>query len=159
MPSEDLAKLEQRAKNILLHRLSRSMRTRHELAQTLAKREIPEEIALKVLDRFEEAQLIDDRVFADAFVRARLQMGKSSSLIRRELKQKGVAEPIVASATQAISVEQEQSLADQLAKDRFGRMSGLERQVAERRLLGFLMRRGFSQQLALRAVRNALGAR
>lgn len=159
MPSDDFAKLEQRAKNILLHRLSRSMRTRHELSIALKKREIPDEVAILVLDRFEEAQLIDDKVFAEAFVRARLQMGKSASMIRRELKQKGVSDSLVMQSTAEISADQEQQLASELASQRYRRMTGLDRAVAERRLMGYLQRRGFAQQLAHRAVREAMGPR
>lgn len=159
MPSDDSEKLERRAKNILLHRLSRSMRTRHELQQVLKKREIPDDIAFQVLNRFEEAQLIDDRVYAEAFVRARLQLGKSVSMIRRELRQKGIVDSLIAESTSEISSEQEQQLANELALSRMRRMSSIERDVAERRLLGFLQRRGFSQQLAFQAVRNALGPR
>lgn len=159
MPSENPEKLEQRAKNILLHQLSRSMKTRHQLTLVLEKREIPTEIALRVLDRFEEAQLIDDRVFAEAFVRARLALGKSAAMIRRELKLKGVAQDLISTATSLISSEQEQQLAEELAAARFQRMSSLDRAVAERRLIGFLQRRGFSQQLAFSAVRKALGPR
>lgn len=159
MPSDNPDKLEQRAKNILLHQLARSMKSRHQLATVLTKREIPEEIALRVLDRFEEAQLIDDKVFAEAFVRSRIAAGKAASVIRRELKTKGIAPNLIQEATQDISLEQEAELAQQLAYQRAARLQNLEPEVAKRRLLGFLLRRGFSQQLAFQAVRKALAAR
>ena len=57
-------KLEKRARNVLLFQLSRSMKTKWQLAQILEKREIPPEIAQPLLDRFEEVQLIDDSVFS-----------------------------------------------------------------------------------------------
>jgi len=60
-PSQE--KLEKRARNVLLFQLSRSMKTKWQLAQILEKREIPPEIAKPLLDRFEEVQLIDDSVF------------------------------------------------------------------------------------------------
>ena len=77
-------KLEKRARNVLLFQLSRSMKTKWQLAQILEKREIPVEIAKPLLDRFEEVQLIDDAVFAAAYVRSRVEKGKSSRIIGRE---------------------------------------------------------------------------
>ena len=159
MPSDNPQKLEQRAKNILLHQLARSMKSRHQLASVLVKREIPDEIAQQVLDRFEEAQLIDDKVFAEAYVRSRIAAGKAASVIRRELKTKGIPQSLIEASTADISLEQEQQLAEHLATQRAARLRGLEREVAQRRLLGFLLRRGFSQQLAFQAVRKALAAR
>ena len=53
-------KLEKRARNVLLFQLSRSMKTKRQLAIILEKREIPAEIALPLLDRFEEVNLIDE---------------------------------------------------------------------------------------------------
>lgn len=155
MPSDNPERLEQRAKNILLHQLSRSMKTRHQLAQILQKREIPEEIALAVLDRFEQAQLIDDRVFAQAFVRSKLEAGKAASVIRRELRNRGVAQNLIEWATAEITSEAEQQLANRLAQQRLARISNLERSVIERRLLGYLQRRGFAGQVAYQAVRKA----
>ena len=159
MPSDNPEKLEQRAKNILLHQLSRSMKSRHQLAEVLKKREIPDEIALRVLTRFEEAQLIDDKVFSEAFVRSRISAGKAASVIRRELKTRGIAEALIQQSTAQISTEQEAELAEELAAHRYVRMVNLEPEVAKRRLLGFLLRRGFSQQLAYQAVRKAMAAR
>ncbi len=94
-------KLEKRARNVLLFQLSRSMKTKWQLAQILEKREIPVEIAKPLLDRFEEVQLIDDAVFAAAYVRSRVEKGKASRIIGRELQQKGVDRAVVEEAADA----------------------------------------------------------
>ncbi len=148
-------KLEQRAKNVLLFQLSRSMKTRHQLAQILKKREIPEEIAIAVLDRFTEAQLIDDAAFARAFVNSRLAVsGKSKSVIARELKQRGVSPQDAEPALNLIDSELEDQTAYNVAKKRYQQLSNLEPEVRRRRLLGFLLRRGFSTGLATRILRD-----
>jgi regulatory protein len=93
LEQKELDRLEKRARNVLLYQLGRSMKTRHQLEQIMHKREIPEEVFEPVLDRFTEAQLIDDAAYARAFVSSRFhQRGKSLSAIRRELRQKGVAD-------------------------------------------------------------------
>lgn len=156
MPNEpSLEKLEQRAKNVLLFQLSRSMKTRYQLAQILKKREIPDDIAESVLDRFTEAQLIDDAAFARAFVNSRVAVtGKSRSVIARELKQKGVSAQDSEQALSVIDAELEDQTAYSVAKKRYQQLSKLEPEVRRRRLMGFLLRRGFSAGLAGRILRD-----
>ena len=156
MPNEPSnEKLEQRAKNVLLFQLSRSMKTRYQLANILKKREIPDEIAEAVLDRFAEAQLIDDAAFARAFVNSRLAIsGKSKSVIARELKQKGVSAEDAAVALDIIDPELENQTAYSVAKKRYQQLSSLAPEVRKRRLMGFLMRRGFSSGLTSRILRD-----
>lgn len=155
MAKSENEKLEQRAKNVLLHQLSRSMKTRFQLAEILKKREIPDEIAELALDRFTEAQLIDDAVFAAAYVRTRLENGRSVSAIRGELRRKGVAQDLIEAQLQGVDSEREQEIANRLAANRYSRMLNLDTEVRKRRLLGFLQRRGFSQSIAYRAISNA----
>ena len=152
MAKSENEKLEQRAKNVLLHQLSSSMKTRFQLEAILMKREIPDEIAQLVLDRFTEAQLIDDAVFAAAYVRTRLENGRSVSAIRGELRRKGVAQDIIEPQLQDVDSAREQEIANKLAANRFGRMQNLDADVRKRRLLGVLQRRGFSQSIAYRAM-------
>jgi regulatory protein len=156
MPKEPTdEKLEQRAKNVLLFQLSRSMKTRYQLSKILEKREIPEEIAKAVLDRFTEAQLIDDAAFARAFVNSRLAVsGKSRSVIARELKQKGVSAEDAQEALSIIDSELEDQTAYSVAKKRYQQLSSLAPDVRRRRLMGFLMRRGFSSALTGRILRD-----
>jgi regulatory protein len=156
MPNEpNDEKLEQRAKNVLLFQLSRSMKTRHQLATILKKREIPDDVANAVLDRFTEAQLIDDAAFARAFVNSRIAVsGKSKSVIARELKQKGVSAQDAEQALSSIDAELEDQTAYNVAKKRYQQLSTLEPEVRRRRLMGFLMRRGFSSQLTARILRD-----
>ena len=155
MAKSENEKLEQRAKNVLLHQLSRSMKTRFQLQEILKKREIPDEIAQLALDRFTEAQLIDDAVFAAAYVRTRLENGRSVSAIRGELRRKGVAQELIEAELVGVDSDREQEIANRLAANRYSRMLNLEAEVRKRRLLGFLQRRGFSQSIAYRAISNA----
>lgn len=155
MAKSETEKLEQRAKNVLLFQLSRSMKTRYQLSEILKKREIPDEIAQAVLDRFTEAQLIDDGLFTAAYVRSRIENGRSSSAIKMELRRKGVAQHLIDENLAEIDSDVEQRIANELAAQRYPRMERLEPEVRKRRLMGFLQRRGFSQAVASRAIRNA----
>lgn len=154
MPKSE-EKLEKRAKNILLHQLTRTAKTEHQLREVLAKREIPQELIDWAISDFLRAGLIDDAAYARGFLEARLAKGKAVKLIARELRQKGVADPIIEEVCGAISQEEQQELANQLASRRIQRMLALAPDVRYRRLSGFLMRRGFPSAVVTTAVRWA----
>jgi regulatory protein len=122
----------------------------------MIKREIPEEIYEPILDRFEEAGLINDLVFAQTIVFARRNgRGLSVSAIRRELRTKGVAEELIAEATESITQAEEIETAIKLAVRRVRSMGKLEPLVRKRRLMGFLQRKGYSQHAVMSAIRAA----
>lgn len=156
LDSRELERLEKRARNVLLYQLGRSMKTRFQLEQIMHKREIPSEVFEPLLDRFTEAQLIDDGAFASAYVSSRFhQRGKSLAAIRRELRQKGVSDQHIEAATSEYDSEQEQQLAIEIAVSRSARLRNLDPQTRRRRLTGFLQRRGFSGPVLSRALREA----
>ena len=135
---------EERARNLVLNRLSLSPRTKHQLAQMLAKKEVPEEIAVAILDRFEEVHLIDDAAFARVFAHdRRLSRGLAKPALKRELSQAGVAVEYIEAALEPIQSEDEIELAITLVRKRWRSVSELPREARQRRLMGFLGRRGF----------------
>lgn len=149
-------RLEQRARNVLLHQLSRSAKSKHQLRQILEQREIPSEIAEPILDRFTEVGLIDDKAFAQTIVSSRRNFrGLSKTAIKRELLTKGVTEADFEAALQEISSEDELETAKELASKRFGQMAHLEKATRDRRLAGYLQRKGYSSAITFAAIRFA----
>ena len=151
MPSEE--KLEKRAKNILLHQLTRSAKTESQLREVLLKREIPQGIIDSVISDFLSAGLIDDLAFAKSYLASRLARGKAVRLISRELRQKGIAEDVIESVCSEISIEDQRQQVIELARRRAERLAGLESEVRRRSLSGYLLRRGFPGALVSQAVR------
>lgn len=149
-------KLEQRAKNIMLHQLSRQAKSAWQLAEVLEKREIPSDISARVIDRFTEAGLIDDRAFAQTVATTRrATRGLSASAIRRELARKGVANNLIDDVLAQYETEDDYELAVTLATKRAAVMRHLEPEVRKRRLFGFLGRKGYSPDIVFRAIRAA----
>lgn len=143
----------------MLFQLGRSMKTEQQLRLTLAKREIPTEVAEPLLARFVEAQLIDDAQFARSFVASRIAAGgKSAAMIRRELNQKGVSPQFIDAALLELDSEVEFQMALKLASTRASRMQNLEPEVRRRRIHGLLARRGFSGSVVSRAIAQALAS-
>ena len=149
-------KLETRARNVLLHQLARSAKSTSQLRKILEQREIPSEIAEKVLERFTEVGLIDDAAYAETIVTSRRNYkGLAKSAIKRELSEKGVSQELVEEAISGITVEDDFESAKQLAIRRYRQMAHLERDVRTRRLAAFLQRKGYGSSSVFAAIKFA----
>src|SRR5215207_4605441 len=79
------------ARKILLDQLTGQARSRRELADRLARRNVPDDVAGRLLDRFEEVGLVDDEVFARSWVDSRQRTrGLARRALAQELRRKGV---------------------------------------------------------------------
>lgn len=149
----------ERARAICLRLLTGTPRTRKQLADALAKREIPEEVAQDVLSRFEEAGLINDAVFAEAWVESRHHgRGLARRALASELRTKGVDKELIAEAVAQLDPDTEEQTARLLIERKLRSTRGLDRDKRLRRLAGMLARKGYSEGLAMRLVREAIQA-
>ncbi|MCW7946204.1 recombinase RecX [Streptomyces hygroscopicus] len=147
----------EQARAICLRLLTGTPRTRKQLADALRKREISEDVADEVLSRFEEVGLIDDSAFADAWVESRHHgRGLARRALAQELRTKGVDSALIDEAVGQLDAEQEEATARELVARKLRATRGLERDKRLRRLAGMLARKGYSEGMALRVVRQAL---
>jgi regulatory protein len=153
---EDDAAAEAAARAIVLRQLTGAPKTRRQLEQKLAEKDIPAHVSATVLDRFTEVELIDDAAFAESWVRQRARSkGLARSALRRELGQKGVAEASIDTALEQVDSDQERETArEMVAKKLAGSTGKLDRDKAMRRLVGMLGRKGYSSSLALGVIRE-----
>ncbi|MEU6257330.1 recombination regulator RecX [Streptomyces sp. NPDC047043] len=147
----------ERARAICLRLLTGTPRTRKQLADALRKREIPDDAAEEVLSRFEEVGLINDSAFADAWVESRHHgRGLARRALAQELRTKGVDSTLIDEAVSQLDSEQEEATARELVARKLRSTRGLDRDKRLRRLAGMLARKGYSEGMALRVVRQAL---
>lgn len=145
---------QERARNLLLNKLTRGPRSRFQLEQMLLKDEVPSDICEEILDRFTQVALIDDAAFAKAFAHdRRATRGLSKSALKRELAKVGVANQYIEDALEGIESEDELELATDLVRRRWNSVRNLEWQARQRRLSGFLGRRGFGGNVVSSAIR------
>ena len=158
-PAEPDANPESVARAIVLRRLTTAPRTRAQLADDLRSRDVPDDIAERVLDRFSEVGLVDDEAFAQAWVRSRhTGRGLARRALSHELRHRGVDDETVAEAVGAISPDDERAAATELVARRLPATRGLARDARMRRLAGMLARKGYSGGLAMSVIRDALAA-
>ncbi|NYF39204.1 regulatory protein [Streptosporangium sandarakinum] len=145
------------ARAICLRLLTMGPRTRAQLAEALRKRDVPDEAAEAVLERFSEVGLIDDEAFAAAWVSSRhTGRGLARRALASELRHRGVDEDTVKEAVEQLDPEQEEETARRLVARKLSATRGLDRAVRTRRLAGMLARKGYGPGLAFRVVREAL---
>jgi regulatory protein len=153
---------EEQARALCLRLLTARARTRTELAGQLTKRGYPEDVSARVLDRLAQVGLVDDRDFAEQWVRSRrVNAGKGKRALASELRTKGIDDELIADALADIDSAAERARASQLVADKLRR----ERLTDEsddakvvRRLVGMLARRGYGQTLAFDVVKVALAS-
>jgi regulatory protein len=155
--AEVLADPEGVGRTILLDSLTGQARTRQELADKLAKREVPDEVATELLDRFTEVGLIDDASYARQWVESRHRSrGLAPRALAQELRRKGVGDKEAKAALEQIDEDDQRDAARALVDKKLRSMRGLDPQVATRRLAGLLARKGYPAGLAFAVVREAL---
>ena len=143
------------ARTILLRMLTGAPRSRAQLAEKLAQRDVPEDVASHVLDRFTEVGLIDDAAYAEMVVRsARSSRGLGRRAVVQELRRRGVGPEDAEVALSGVDEEADEATARALLERRWRGWAGLSPQVRDRRAFGMLARKGFSGGLSSRLVRE-----
>jgi regulatory protein len=145
------------ARQICLRMLTAAPRTQAQLAAALQRRGVPKEAATAVLARFAEVKLIDDAMFARAWVESRHHgRGLAGRALGAELRQRGVAQEDIQTALSELDPEQELATARELVARRLAGTEGMPVPARMRRLVGALARKGYPPGLAFRVVREAL---
>ncbi len=140
-----------------LRLLTAAPRTRAQLDQALRRRQVPQQAADAVLGRLARAGLINDTVFAKAWVESRHHgRGLARRALTAELRQRGVADDDVRDAIAELSPEQEEAAARRLVTAKLATTRGRPLDTRVRRLVGLLARKGYPPGMAYRVVREAL---
>lgn len=149
------------ARAIVLRQLTNSPKSRLQLSQKLAERNIPHDVAEAVLDRFEEVKLIDDAEFAQLWVRSRsMHKSLARGALQRELAEKGIDPELAQSALEQIDEDTERRQAKELVQRKMRVSVDLsaraERDKYTRRWVAMLARKGFNPSMAYQVVGEAI---
>lgn len=147
------------ARKILLDQLTGRARSRSDLEKKLAQRHVPDDVATRLLDRFEEVGLVDDAAFAQEWVAQRQEgRGLARRALAQELRRKGIDDDVAREALDGVDEDDELESARVLVRRKLRSVRGLETDKAVRRLVGMLARKGHSSAVAYRVVREELAA-
>lgn len=163
--AEQQEQLHESARAIVLRQLTASAKSRQQLEDKLADKDIPEPVARAVLDRFEQVELVDDQAFAQSYVRQRAETRKlARPALRMELQRKGVDRDLVEQALAQRTDDDERADAVELARRKLPSGPALQAQLADReakqklirRMVSALARKGYAPGLAFEVVRGVL---
>jgi regulatory protein len=148
---------EARARQICLRLLTAAPRTRAQLAQAMRRADVPAGAAEAVLARFTDAGLIDDAMFARAWVESRHHSrGLSRRSLSAELRRQGVENDEICEALDVLGPEQEAATARALVERKMASTRGRPPEARARQAAGLLARKGYPPGLTFRLIKEVL---
>jgi regulatory protein len=148
--------LEEDVRQALIKMIERGGKSSKALRTALIAKEFPREIVDQMIARFIEVSLIDDFALARDLVELAVnRKAKAKSVIARELSEKGLPKEAIDAALSGIDQDSELEAAKTIAEKRIRQLLKLDPDVRQRRLAGFLSRKGYSSSVVWAAVRFA----
>lgn len=136
----DRAVVEQR----VLRALGRKALSEKEVRALIADNGLDGPEADEIVERLIELRYVDDGVLAEELTRRLSEKkGQSKSAVGRSLAARGLPSDVVSEALSEIDDGEERRVAFEIAEKRARQMGSLDAQTLERRLSGFLARRGY----------------
>jgi regulatory protein len=128
-----------------------------EMRELLQKRELDQHAIDDEIARLENSGLLNDSELAVDVVRRSVERkGLGRNAIRSELVKRKLSHESIEFALEGLESDDESERIVDVARARFSRLGGLDRDTQERRLTSFLMRRGYRSSDISRTVRQLL---
>lgn len=141
----------------LLRKLAVADMTEGEVEAWILAKEVAPDLAGDWLERLQRLGYVDDRRVAEQMIRKlTLRKGQGKTAIAMELRKRRISAELISELMAERDDADELSTAIRQATSRAGSLTRFDRSTAERRLQGFLMRRGFSGDIVREAIRAAL---
>jgi regulatory protein len=144
----------------LLRKLHSHDMSVREVSDWLRENDAPDGDVFTLIEKCERlGYLNDDRLALELCTRLTERKGKSRSIVARNLRERGLAQSAIDTALDSIDADVEGEKACELALQRVRQFANLDDETAQRRLHGFLSRRGYSSDVVRTAVNSAMEAR
>jgi len=142
-----------RARALTMRIVALRPRSCREVEEYLKRKGVEEDVASQVIDGLKLQGLLDDHAFASYWIENRRAFRPRGEIgLRAELRRKGVASEVIDDAL-AGGVDEE-GLAYEAVRGRFRSWQPMEEHELQRRVLGFLQRRGFSYSASRAAAKR-----
>lgn len=133
-----------KAYNLAIHFLSRKMRSEQEVRKYLAEKEVEAPVIQEVIYKLDEYQFLNDEEYALAFVRTQMNTtDKGIEVIRRELKEKGIAPALMEQALKEYPFERQVEKATELWTKVLKKGSHESERMAKQKAEQHLIRKGY----------------
>ena len=157
--ADEAADARDRAEKLLLQRLRGRSLSVTEAQKLLRSTEIDEEAVQEILERFAELHYLDEEKLADQIMHSHHERkGLGRSGVAAEMRQRGLDSELIAEKLDEMP-DDEAERATELALKRVGQLDRFDDATIDRRLTGFLMRKGYASSVVRDAVKAALASR
>ncbi len=152
-----------KARNMVLRLLSYRARSKKELADYLEKKGFSEKLARRIIKEMEKFGYINDEKFAVDYIETQKARGYGIKKVRYELYLKGISERIIEQIiSDFFDPEEDLERIKALLRRRSSKNTGFnitsepeeKKQRRFRREANFLQRRGFQDDLIMKALKN-----
>jgi len=148
---EDIEKEEVVAKafNAAANFLKTRERSKKEIKDKLQTKEYSPNVIEKVLEKLERLDIVNDKRFAEMFVRDRMKLKpEGKRVLFLELKQKGIDDGIIEEVlTYYVDENSEMEMAKRVLKKVGKRYSGMEERIKRDKIVKYLLGKGFSYSI------------
>ncbi len=164
VPADDLSDVPdvdpEAVETALVRKLARRALSEAEILEFGVAEGLTAHQANSILDRLRELGYVDDRVLAEQMKHAlHERKGQSRAVVARAMSGRSIERDIIDEILDDIDQGDELSAATELAAKRASQLTGLDKQTLERRLVGFLARRGYPGHIVREAIAPLLTGR
>lgn len=146
----------EKTKSYALYLLNYGDNTEKMLKEKLLKKDFKEEHILEAIEYCKSFSYIDDRLYAERFIKDKVNLNKyGSNMIRYKLIEKGVSKELIEEVLN-LDKDLEYENAKKLATKKLSSYKNLEDQVIKRRLSGFLQRKGYDFSIINKLLRELI---
>lgn len=143
--SDDIRK----AYNTAVNYLARMMRTEAEVRKHLSEKEVDEVIIQEVIHKLNEFQFLNDEQLAFAYVRTQMNTtDKGPTLVKRELKEKGIGESYILDAIQEFPFDLQLEKAIALCEKYMKKNKQESQKIMKQKMEQLLFRKGYSSEIS-----------
>ncbi len=137
-----------KAKKTAYNLLSVRSRSEKELIKRLTQKSFSQKVIRKIVHELKKTDLLNDAKFSEDWIQSKLKKGFGPKRITLELREKGVSySVIIKELKKSLKNYSESSIIQELIRKRIQQYRKLEKTVMQRRLYGYLLRRGFSSDV------------
>jgi regulatory protein len=142
--------------NRAIHYISRRMRSEKEVRDYLVKKEMVAPAIDEVIHKLTEQKYLDDEQFAIAFVRTLVNTtDKGINTVRSELKEKGIAEPLIRSSLTEYTKDQQIEKAIKLCEKGIKKYHNESERIQKQKIEQMLSRKGYPFEIISIAIEEA----
>ena len=147
--SDDIRK----AYNTAVNYLARMMRTEAEVRKHLSEKEVDNVIIQEVIHKLNEYQFLNDEQLAFAYVRTQMNTtDKGPTLIKRELKEKGIIEAYILDAIQEFPYDLQLEKAIALCEKYIKKNKQESQKIMKQKIEQLLFRKGYNSEISQQAI-------